>query len=232
MVFRSAPTYENGCNHVSVRLRPIVLVRFGAVDENDSGAHPATNRLNTGPATKREVIKDKGENPKPGLVIQPLELSYTNDELVRLMRWCRDHRERNPNDHIVCTIGGFDDDPRELGQIPEARALCRRLVGIGFISWLDVCTSIPQLKGIGMEAGLGAFEVWAIAEGILGAAGGYDIPKETLAHFRKDLGKGKPDSRSYCLVVVMRSGSAFATGPGNNCRTMMNVAPWTTSSGV
>jgi hypothetical protein len=140
-------------------------------------------------------MKDKGENPKkPGLTINHVELSYSNDELVGLMRTCRDHRQQNRNDHIVCIIGGFDDDPRELGQIPEARALCRRLVGIGFISWLDVSTSIPELKGIGMHAGLGAFEVWGIAEGIIGAGGGYELPKETLAHFRKDLEKANQEA--------------------------------------
>src|SRR5262249_16027503 len=108
---------------------------------------------------------------KRSLYVYHLELTGTNDELVRLIPECRDRRQRKPNDRIVCAIAGFDDDARELGEVPEVRAFCRRLVGIGFISWLDTCTSIPDLGGIGMAAGLGAFEVWAIAEGILKTAG-------------------------------------------------------------
>jgi hypothetical protein len=45
MVFRLALTNEIRAIPVWLRLRPVVLVRFGAVDENDGGAHPCLDSV-------------------------------------------------------------------------------------------------------------------------------------------------------------------------------------------
>jgi hypothetical protein len=124
----------------------------------------------------------------------PLELSQTNDELMNVMRQCRHYRQQKGKCNVVCTIRGFDHDPREQCEIAEVRAFCRRLVGIGFISWLDTNTSIPAMGGIGMNAGLGAFEVWAIAEGLMPKPGGAAIPVETLKRFMEDLEKANREA--------------------------------------
>jgi hypothetical protein len=135
-------------------------------------------------------------------VCAELHLDYTNDQLTDLMHQLREQRLTGAQVTAVCVIAGFDDDPRELGEVPEVRAFCRRLVDAGFISWLDVSTSIPALRnpklsGIGMMAGLGAYEVWGMAEGFIGKAGRYDMPLARLEQFQTALAEAnrKADER-------------------------------------
>lgn len=63
------------------------------------------------------------------------------------------------------TISGFDDDPRELWEIPEAIAFMRRLYDLGFIATLEVSTRCKELfskkyKDIEELPGFGALEIW------------------------------------------------------------------------
>jgi hypothetical protein len=118
----------------------------------------------------------------------------SNEDILNQMRRARDQRGGSRGDRVVttCCVAGFDHDPRELGEIPEARALCRRAVQLGLISWLDVSTVIPELchpalAGLRAGAGLGAFELWAISEGLVRGAGKHAVTKETLERFRDDL---------------------------------------------
>ena len=55
------------------------------------------------------------------------------------------------------SIAGFDDDPRELWQIPEVVEFFKNLIEIGFITLL-----VPDIIDIpkGKRLGLGALEVW------------------------------------------------------------------------
>jgi len=62
----------------------------------------------------------------------------------------------------LLTISGYDDDPRELHEIPESIAFFKRLSDIGFISILEVSSSVDGIARIPKPSpGLGAFEVWA-----------------------------------------------------------------------
>lgn len=44
----------------------------------------------------------------------------------------------------LCAINGYDDDERELYQIPEAIALCQRFVKCGLISILTTSTLMEK----------------------------------------------------------------------------------------
>ncbi len=48
----------------------------------------------------------------------------TDDDILDQMRIMKRVRETKTFDDIVCTLRGFDGDPRELFEIPEVRALC------------------------------------------------------------------------------------------------------------
>jgi len=54
-------------------------------------------------------------------------------------------------------VGGYDDDPRELYQIPEVIDLFKRVIKSGLLSVLEVSTSI----GKDFAGALGALEIWA-----------------------------------------------------------------------
>lgn len=100
---------------------------------------------------------------KDPLVIIDLKISITNDELLDFMRLMRTHRQLE-RCHIVLFINGFGEDKRELWEIPEVRAFCRRLVDIGFISYLDSMIADKALAG-----SLTALEVWLTAQGRMSA---------------------------------------------------------------
>jgi hypothetical protein len=91
-----------------------------------------------------------------------LGIDATNAELLEQSRLAKTMREAGAS-HVVCCVRGFDEDPRELWDIPEVRAFCRRLVAQGFISYLDLATRLPGTPAILRDA-MGALEVWLTAE--------------------------------------------------------------------
>ena len=93
------------------------------------------------------------------LAIIALHATESNEEILDQMRKCRALRESGV-DNIVCFIDGHNQDTRELWEIPEARAFCKRLVDLGFISYLDYWTTGDKKLCVAM----GAVEVIAIAE--------------------------------------------------------------------
>jgi hypothetical protein len=84
----------------------------------------------------------------------------TDGDIFDQMRIMKRIRETKSADDIVCTLRGFDSDPRELFEIPEARSLCVRLVDLGFISYLSFASYLNPTKPELGEAGYGAMEVW------------------------------------------------------------------------
>ena len=90
----------------------------------------------------------------------------SNEDILTMMRAMKALRESGSHCLVICLIDGFDDDPRDLWDIPEARAFCRRLVSLGFISWLEFALCDPQtdIDKVAKD-GLGALEIWMIAEG-------------------------------------------------------------------
>jgi hypothetical protein len=114
------------------------------------------------------------------LVILGLSIRETNDEILGYMRAMKAEREECSHNPIVCLIDGFNNDPRELFDIPEVRAFCRRLMTIGFASYLDYSTTL--VPGHRAKQAWGAFEVWLCAEGRMKAKS-MDFPKSILDEF-------------------------------------------------
>ena len=69
---------------------------------------------------------------------------------------------------LLLYIMGYENDPRELGDIPRVRGFCRRLVNLGLLSVLHITTTIAGFAKSPLTMaecnGLGAFEVWLMAE--------------------------------------------------------------------
>lgn len=100
--------------------------------------------------------------------------------------------------YIVCdlthrgfglTISGYDDDPRELFEIPEVVKFCRRILNLGFMSILEVSTQSPELKSEdSWGLGFGALEIWCIARNLV-TTGEAELTKEQIGWFLSDLDK-------------------------------------------
>jgi hypothetical protein len=118
------------------------------------------------------------------LHIVKLSIHYGREELLDQMRQMHQVRRDNPAARVVCTISDYDNDPRELYEIPEMRAFCQRLVDLGFIADLDAFTSIPGGSALPLPVGLGAFEVWALSQGLVPRAGMTEVTEPMLARFR------------------------------------------------
>lgn len=129
-----------------------------------------------------------------------LTIGHTNEELHDLMRGLREMRERGTRARIVAAIGGYDDDARELWEVPEVRAFCRRLFNVGFPSYLDAFGK-NWLEGDNPAPfGLGAFEVWMIGEGRMRSE--FTVTKELFDEFRIAL--GECNARSDAAIGPMR----------------------------
>ena len=89
---------------------------------------------------------------------------------------------------FICAITGYDDDKRELYQIPEAIELFKRLCNTGFISVLHVSTLLdenhPEISRL-----FGALEIWAIKEGYLDSSGNFNVNQEIFDKFTVELNK-------------------------------------------
>lgn len=81
---------------------------------------------------------------------------------------------------FLLTISNYDDDPRDLWEIPEAVAFCKRLIDIGMGSMLDLSSAMYAQK-LGLPAvGFGLIEVMYMAEGRIKKRGSYDISVEDV----------------------------------------------------
>ena len=102
------------------------------------------------------------------LWIMRLSLDLSNDEIIDMMKAMKLAREKQACQEIVCFIEGFDGDRRQLFDIPEVIAFCRRLVNLGFTSWLTFQTSVPGTSEYeSLNGSLGSLEVWLISERLI-----------------------------------------------------------------
>lgn len=102
-------------------------------------------------------------------------------------------------------IGGYDDDKRELWDIPEAVSLFKRLVSLGFISCLEVSTKIEILARVSGLPGFGAFEVWASSIGKMGFSESFS--QEEMKEFLAALDR----SNSVAMATLMTVGKPETT---------------------
>src|SRR5262245_15035007 len=116
------------------------------------------------------------------VLVVNLGIDATTEDVFNQMLVMKKAREEGLYENVVCTIRGYADDRRELYEIPEVRDFCRHLVGLGFISYLDLSTifnpATPQLA----KRGWGAAEVWLCGQGQLAATN--PLTKELLDELR------------------------------------------------
>jgi hypothetical protein len=97
-----------------------------------------------------------------------LVIGMSNEELREKMRLMKSAREGDRFSNIGCVITGFGNDPRDLWEIAEVRAFCRRLIDQGFVSYLDMGTIFPGCPE-DMKTTMGAAEVVLFSTGRSGA---------------------------------------------------------------
>lgn len=123
------------------------------------------------------------------LLCTTVELSMTDEEIKDAIRKiqpvCFEKQQG-----FCLTIAGYDNDPRELYEIPEVIEFTKKLVKFGFMSCLYLTTTIPDLipepfKGHKLP-GLGALELWLFASNRMKKAN-FELDKPTFAIFVKDL---------------------------------------------
>jgi hypothetical protein len=137
--------------------------------------------------------------PGHELLVVDLGLDATNEQLLEKMWEMRSTRLRNPDVNVVCSFRGFGADPRELREIPEVRAFCRRLTAQGFISYLDACTTLTPATDPALDRPFrqwwGAFEVWSCGEGHMNRT---RVTAEVMERFRKALEAANARADAAC----------------------------------
>lgn len=120
------------------------------------------------------------------LVVFAIEPSISNEDLLDLMVGGYMHCLTNPKYGCFMTIDGYDDDPRSLYEIPESKQLCQRMTDMGFLSVLQPSTMLDETFSDDSLLGsmpFGAFEVWAIATGLLNKVGQIEVTQDMLNKF-------------------------------------------------
>lgn len=87
--------------------------------------------------------------------------TLTTAELERIVQNCGDEIVSAKRSPLLLTINGYNDDPRELWEIPEVRALCQRVESSGLIGLLHVNI------GERLELLIGAWDIYAFARGLV-----------------------------------------------------------------
>jgi hypothetical protein len=99
----------------------------------------------------------------------------------------------------VCAIAGYENDERELYEVPEVRAFCRRLVERGFIASMRPTTQFFQDDHPELKRFLGGIEVWAIAENHMDSNGGFSLTKDMFEEWHGLLKEA--EERAVALVM-------------------------------
>lgn len=105
----------------------------------------------------------------PGQVslIMPFPHDATNDEFrTATLTMEITRKNQGPDAAILVTIDGFDEDEREVWQIPECVALCERIAASPILTWLSISGA-----EFDPQAGLGAAEILLTATGRMKVGG-------------------------------------------------------------
>ena len=102
-----------------------------------------------------EIAKNIDEKGPLDLLLFNVSCEMTTPELIDVVRqWSLANQGRKAE----LSVSGWDDDPRELRDIPEALALFGRMIDVGL---LTILTDGHQLDRQFKGAGIGAFHIWA-----------------------------------------------------------------------
>ena len=133
-------------------------------NKRDEFGYPKNFRTSN-PGCKTVMINDKAVN------FWAINKNDTEEVLIEAIRDMRSVRSVNHQPHGL-TISGFDDDKRELSEIPEVQELCKTLVRIGLISELYLITQIETIENYEILKGaFGATEIYALSMGFLNKKG-------------------------------------------------------------
>lgn len=91
---------------------------------------------------------------------------------------------------FILTISGYDDDPRDIWDIPEAVQFAKRLIDIGLVSYLETAT-IELSEQLGTFVGFGALELWMVATGRMKIGNNMITPKEIKQAYEVQLACNK-----------------------------------------
>jgi hypothetical protein len=111
-------------------------------------------------------------DPGRALISVITYVGMPDEELIVQARTVATH-PRIRNALVLMAVDGYDDDGRRgLYEVPEVPPHMRRMVELGLISILTRSAVIPELGGIPGPLGFfGAFEVWAMGEGMMRPGG-------------------------------------------------------------
>jgi hypothetical protein len=134
------------------------------------------------------------------LKVVAVTTEMTDGELLKMMRTL-EQQVRCANMGFVLTVSGYDNDLRELWEIPKCIELFRKLVDMGFISVLEVSTHIKEISRIPDCPGFGAFEIWSIADGRM-TGGTTTYPKSVIIEFLDKLQESNQRCTANCAVQM------------------------------
>lgn len=112
----------------------------------------------------------------------------TNDEILDCLQKMSPIVKETQDGFFIC-VSGYDNDKRELWQIPEVLQFFQRIIKMGFMSLMEISSSIKdicRLDGKILEVGipgLGAIEMWLIAKNELKK----EISQEKIQEFFSEL---------------------------------------------
>jgi hypothetical protein len=153
--------------------------------------------MDGGEPIMKKKKKRHGKQPSLRIVLfVDLGIDATNADLIDQMRIMKRGRE-NDYTNVVCAIRGFNNDNRDLYEIVEVRAFCRRLVCQGFISYLDISTTLPGTICDETAGTWGAAEVYLCSEGRMKKETVIDVPE-----FLDELMKVVLESNEKCDALI------------------------------
>src|SRR5262245_58531298 len=138
-------------------------------------------RTGDGPLRITMSKRKKKQKGRGAALVYQLDARQTDAELIETMRGMRAARlggalpsggtafvfsrpgagpPAGPVLTLTVQFTGYNDDPRELDEIPEVRDFCLRLCAMGLPSFLDPATTLRGMPGFNGGISLGAFEVW------------------------------------------------------------------------
>ncbi len=88
----------------------------------------------------------------------------TDEELKHFAKTAKEAREAGVK-NIICVFGDYDNDSRDLWNIPEVRQMCFRLIECGLISYLDYTTTLCLQPDPLLSSAFGAAEIYFCAHG-------------------------------------------------------------------
>lgn len=131
------------------------------------------------------------------LMIMNLHTEMGEEEIEEAMKDMAPICKSTKTGFFVC-VDGYENDKRDLWQIPEVASFFKMLIRKGFISFLEVSSSAKGVTRLDSSPlgcpGFGALEVWMIANEKM-SKGRTDIERVEMLAFSEVLDKANATSR-------------------------------------